>query len=520
MAHRSRNIHERFLRHIWSNQYVIQSNLKTIDGRQVNVLDAGELNFDGGPDFSGALVRIGETTFSGDVEIHRTSKEWLLHQHHNDARYNKVVLHVVLEGDSTRLPTLVLSGRQVPVLVLGKFLTESIRTIWQKTIFDERARRAETIPCYHKNLGIESANLDHWLGKLAGERLEMKLRVFEERLKELAQEQLMTLRETPRTWGEPPLEGFPEEIPPPLKELTQRDFAKKDLWEQLLYEGIMEGLGYSKNRAPFQRLARNVSLKVIEKMGLEDGGIKLDALLFGVAGLLPRIKTLSEESSKEYARQLIHAWNELRRSFRSEVLHATDWQFFPTRPVNFPSIRIAAASALIPKFFYGDILRVIVQTIKSSEMNPEKVEILRNVLRVSPSEFWLSHYNFDESSEKPTNALGNSRSKDVIINTVLPVALLYARIFRDSAVREGTLSLFETMSASAENFVTRRMESQLLKNRLKLNSASRQQAVIQLYKYYCEKQRCSECDVGKAVFGEVRKISPILASVVSKSYNK
>ncbi|MBI3006591.1 MAG: DUF2851 family protein [Ignavibacteriales bacterium] len=477
-----------------------KAQLQTTDGRPVDVLSPGELNLDGGPDFSNARVRIGSKTYFGDVEIHRTVKEWTQHLHQQDPYYNKVILHVVLEREDKKLTTLVMTGRKIPVLVLGPFLAESIRSLWQKAIADERARRFEAIPCHQKNDSVTAENLEHWLGKLAAERLEMKLRAFEERLKELAHVRLSALRETPRTWGEPPLEGFPEEIPPPLKELTQKDFAKKDIWEQLLYEGIMEGLGYSKNRAPFQQLAKNVSLKVVEKMGLDEGGIKLEALLFGASGLLPKVKTLSEEPSREYARGLIEAWNDIRRLFRSEVLHAADWQFFPTRPVNFPTVRLAAASALIPKFFYGDILRVIVQTIKSSEKNAEKSEILHNIFRVPVGDFWLRHYHFDDPADKPINPLGLARSKDIIINTILPVALLYARIFRDAEVREGTLSLFDAMSASTDNSLTRLMETQLLKGRVPLNSAARQQAAIQLKKYYCERKRCSECDVGKAVF--------------------
>ena len=502
MTHRSRNIHERFLRHIWSNQYLSHTQLQTVDGRNVNVLSPGDLNLDGGPDFSNARVKIGEKTYLGDVEIHRTVHEWNQHLHQEDQRYNKVILHVVLEREGEKVPTLVMSGRKVPVLVLGPFLAESLRALWQRAILDERARKSQTIPCYSKNSNLNPASLEQWLSRLAVERLEMKLRSFEERLKELAQERFLTLRESPRTWGEPPLEGFPEEIPPPIKELTQKDFAKKEIWEQLLYEGIMEGLGYAKNRAPFHRLAKIVTLKTVEKLGLEEGGIQLEALLFGVAGLLPRIKTLTEECSREYSRKLIHAWNELRRTYRSEILYAADWQFFPTRPANFPTVRIAAASALIPKFFYGDILRVVVQTIKSSEKNSEKEQILRNIFRVTVNDYWTSHYHFNDPAETQINPLGSMRCKEIIVNTVLPIALLYARIFRDSEVREGTLRLFEVLSPSAENALTRIMETQLIRGKVSLNSASMQQAVLQLNKYYCSRRRCSDCEVGKVVFSE------------------
>lgn len=494
------NIHEKFLRHVWSSQYLVQSRLTTSDGRPVEILDVGKMNFDSGPDFLDATVKIGTKTFVGDVEIHRSSEAWMLHQHHNDPRYNKVVLHVVLEKNGEKELPRVNSGRKIPVLVLAPFLSESIRHVWRKTISQERERLREFIKCHEKNSNVEPVELHRWLDRLAIERLELKLRKFEERLKELARERSMALRETPRTWGEPPLEGFPEEIPPPLKELTQRDFAKKDIWEQLLYEGFMEGLGYSKNRKPFVKLAQSVTLQTVKKLHLDEGGTKLEALLFGVAGLIPKVKSLKNETSKQYARELIKAWQETRNSYRSETLHSADWQFFPTRPMNFPTIRIAAASAIIPKFFYGDVLRVIVQTVKSSDENSKKLEVLRNIFRVEAHPFWSGHYSFDEPASKPVNPLGTMRINDVIINTVLPVSLLYARIFRDCAVREGAASLFDAMPPLADNTFTRLMQKQLIKDRLQLNSASKQQAVIQLYKYYCSQGRCAECAIGKSVF--------------------
>jgi hypothetical protein len=44
------------------------------------------------------------------------------------------------------------------------------------------------------------------------------------------------------------------------------------------------------------------------------------------------------------------------------------------------------------------------------------------------------------------------------------------------------------------------MQQQLLKGRLALDSPGRQQAAIQLYKFYCTEGRCHECDIGKLVF--------------------
>lgn len=498
MNRRTHNIHERFLRHIWSKQYLI-SNLQTAGGKTLKVLDVGQLNSDGGPDFRNAKIKIDGVTYSGDVEIHRTVVEWFQHQHQEDPRYNKVILHVVLETTGEITPTIVYSGRYIPVLVLGKFLSDSIHTIWQKAILDERAKKLETIQCFNKNNILTSEALDHWLVKLSVERLELKLRRFEERLKQLAQERRMAIREWQRSYGDLPLEGEHNEIPLPFLDLSQKDFSNKELWEQLLYEGVMEGLGYSKNREPFLRLAENMTLKIISNIGMPVSDATIESLLFGAGNLLPKSKSLKEKEARQYVSKLRKRWKELRPQYHGEFLHSADWQFFPTRPSNFPTIRIAAASYLIKEFLENDVFRGIIQALKAQASSAEKERRLIQIFNIETNDFWKHHYGFNKRATTNINALGVSRVREIIINAVLPIALLYARIFKDKIVREGVLDVYQSLTASENNSIIRLMENQLLKKRLPLKSVSRQQALIQLYKYYCAEGLCSDCDLSAAL---------------------
>jgi hypothetical protein len=307
----------------------------------------------------------------------------------------------------------------------------------------------------------------------------------------------MMVWERQRPYGEPLLEGEHNEIPPPLSELTQKDFSQKELWEQVLYEGVMEGLGYSKNREPFVRLAQSVTLKMIGDLRVESGGDRIQALLFGAAGLIPKLNSLKEKESREYVRRLAREWKVLKPSFHSEILHVADWQFFPTRPLNFPTLRIAAACALINRFFFDDLFRQIIQIIKTNSSEGEKDRELIRLFTIETNDFWKHYYNFDEAAQKKVIALGTMRIREIIINAVLPVALLYARIFKDITVRESALQLYLSLPATENNSITRLMEQQLLKGRHPQEHVSHQQAVIQLYKYYCLEGRCADCELGQ-----------------------
>jgi hypothetical protein len=90
----------------------------------------------------------------------------------------------------------------------------------------------------------------------------------------------------------------------------------------------------------------------------------------------------------------------------------------------------------------------------------------------------------------------------MIINTVVPLALLYARVFKDRLVRERVLEMFDVIPASSTNSVTRLMQRQLVRKKVSLGGAGAQQGLLQLYKFYCSEDLCTECDIGALVFKE------------------
>jgi hypothetical protein len=498
MNHHTRTIHERFLRHIWNRQY-LKTKLETQEKKSLQVIQVGQPNRDSGPDFLNAKIKIAGVTYSGDVEIHRTIFDWLQHRHQEDPRYNKVILHVVLEPFTAGPITICQSGRAIPVLVLGSFLSESIYSVWQKVILDERMSKLHTIPCFKNNHSVSVDVILQWLSKLAFERIELKLRRFEERLKQLAHEKRMTVRERSHSYGEPLFEGNLDEIPPPLPELTQIDLSKKGLWDQILYEGILEGLGYSKNRKPFLNLASSLMLEKFTKWKIEKDDETIEALVFGVAGLIPTISSIKDKDSRTYVRKLSHRWKKLKPTLHSEILHSADWQFFPTRPTNFPTLRLSAASAIIRKFLYEDFFRSIIQIIKSDDSGILKERRLIEIFQVESNEFWKHHYNFNESSSRSVTALGKQRIREILVNAVFPITLLYARTFKDIRVREETLCIYYAMQAFEDNSIVRFMKKQLVKERFPVNNLSTQQALIQLFKLYCSDSRCDLCQLQVAI---------------------
>jgi hypothetical protein len=496
------HIPERFLRQLWKHQLFEKNNLQTSDGRTVEVLSPGRLNPDSGPDFLDARLRIAGVLYSGNVELHRAADDWTGHGHQRDPLYNGVVLHVVLHAPPACVVQRTKNRRGIPLLVLERHLRSSYHHLWGAMIERERAERTFELPCAGNASSVDGETIKQWLSRLALERVELKIRRFDERLKELVTEERFRIAEPQSRYDDPPFGLNPDELPPPVPVFSQRDFTKLVLWEQILYEGVLQGLGYSKNQDAMLKLARNLQLITLRRSITgkhdEEAVSLAEALLFHASGLLSSPMTAFDEPSREQVRRYRALVKEIHPVYLGETLHRTEWKFFRLRPENFPTVRIAGAARIFARLTRQEMFREIIRDLKNESLSsPAAYRAVRALLLVPAEGYWSEHYRFGEKSTTVIRQLiGSSRADDIIVNTIIPVCLLYARIFRDGALRRRVLSLFEQSPAAPPNAILSSMEPHLRKHSVVVDGAFLQQGVIQLYKQYCTEQRCSECSFG------------------------
>src|SRR5437867_8826346 len=91
---------ERLLQFIWQFQYFNKSELTTSSGETLQIIFPGQYNTNQGPDFSEAKIKIGTTTWAGNIELHFKTSDWKKHDHHKDENYKNVILHVVWENEA------------------------------------------------------------------------------------------------------------------------------------------------------------------------------------------------------------------------------------------------------------------------------------------------------------------------------------------------------------------------------------------------------------------------------------
>jgi hypothetical protein len=281
---------EEFLHHIWKFKLFDQQNLRTTSGEVVEILKAGVHNFDAGPDFFNAQLKVGETLWAGNVEIHINASDWKRHFHQQDKAYNNIVLHIVYNADE---PIYRASGEAIPTIEIKERIDKKL---YQNYL--NFKSNTDWIPCEKQIAEVPSIIINSTLDKLLLERLERKAQSIADSLK-----------------------------------------LNNNNWEETFYQYLARNFGFKTNAMPFELLAKSLSLLVLAKH--KSSLLQIEAMLFGQAGML------NEHLEDKYPQALQNEYVFLKQKFQLNPVDTHLWKFLRLRPVNFPSVRIAQFANLI-----------------------------------------------------------------------------------------------------------------------------------------------------------------------------
>lgn len=290
---------ESLLYYIWQHRLFNAEGLQTVEGEPVVVEQVGQRNVNSGPDFTQARLRIGDTKWAGNVELHVKASDWYKHRHQHDGNYSNLILHVVLENDLNQAqlpqaPTLVLDGR-IPGLLLNRYQHLMAEKTW--------------IPCAKLLSSVDSFVFNSQLERLLIERLENK-----------------------------------------TGDTLKRLEMNHNNWEETMYQLMARAFGLKVNTDNFDLLARALPLQVLGKH--KNSLFQLEALLFGQAGML------EGDFMEDYPISLKKEFQFLRKKHNLQPMEGRLWKFMRMRPAGFPTIRLAQFAMLLhrSKHLFSQIL--------------------------------------------------------------------------------------------------------------------------------------------------------------------
>ncbi len=424
---------EKFLYHIWDEGH-LQQDLKTVSGKALRIIYPGQFNRNRGPDFSNVTMILDGETLHGDVEIHLNTYDWIGHKHYEDPYYNGVVLHAVFRHSGNSALTVKQNAGTAEILELQDQLSEDIGKLMEQ----------------HEDVAVGShPRFCDLLSAVELPRLESILHY----------------------WG---LRRFHN------KEKRFNAGLLAASFDQILYEGIMEALGYDKNKLNMLRLAQMLPLSSIadwQKQGLTE--LQLLAIMVVSPGLL-------ERSSKQLPESFVDL---LRHSYEEQPFWARDiaidWQLFRVRPGNHPIHRLVSFVPLLCKALPSGLLNFFREKLLLHDTDT------RGGMKALKLLFSGSVLPGTESFPAP----GESVLRNITLNVLLPVFHLFADKLGNATESDKLEAAYISFPGLPENYITRFMCVHISGSHHKyVNSrAILQQGLIELYYRYCQYHFCAEC---------------------------
>ncbi|MBZ9729789.1 DUF2851 family protein [Salegentibacter sp. JZCK2] len=301
---------EDFLHYLWKYKKFDFTNAETTQGEKVLLIDSGTHNFNSGPDFFNARLKIGEQVWAGNVELHIKASDWYFHQHEKDRNYDNVILHVVWEDDvEVQRP----DKSQIPALSLKNLVDKNLIKRYRQLF----ASSQNWINCEKNFKDIDDFTLRHWQERLYLERLEEKSVLILDLLGKSGND-----------------------------------------WEAVLFQLLAKNFGLNLNGDAFLSMAQSLDFTIVQKAS--QNNLQLEALLFGQCGLLEKQLNIS------YFNQLKQEYSYLQHKYNLDNTGIIRPKYFRLRPDNFPNIRLSQLASLY--FIHQNLFSVLIASKSLDEV--------------------------------------------------------------------------------------------------------------------------------------------------------
>lgn len=433
-------LRERHLHALWAEQKWLKP-LKTASGSSIEVVSPGIWNSGAGPDFLKAELKMDGNTVRGDIEIHLKDESWAQHGHNSDPRYNDVILHLSLYGESA------------PQTITKENGTSPSQAYLENALIvpPEQLVLLIDLDLYPYKEFLGSGTCAQTL------------------FQELNAGAIETFFHEAALWRS-------------SKKYEQLNFYVDDSAE-ILIAGVCQALGFKQNSAAFLQLYRYV-----QRLNIEDEKVML-ATLMKLTGFF------GEKYQKLWGNDLYYQELALlgeQETFRFPL------SFQQIRPLNHPLRRLVYLSK-----FLTDPRRYFIQTELMSLWDAaETLEPVAgfskkmNALIPSYTDSYFENRFFfgDATSKKRLGLIGEETKNEILLNSFIPFLQNTMKQSADQIKISVLVKSFPHRATGKYNYLTHRFFGQTEKNKI-LARGDLQQGAYQLHKDFCQhyESSCTGC---------------------------
>ncbi len=415
--------------------------IKLSAAHRLQILNAGRLNRQRGPDIRHAKFILDGMVYQGDVEFHLTLADWYNHGHHLDVVYADVLLHLIAYGEATAVRHQI-SGGTIPTYILPAPLL--------------------------KNVGLYGSQ-----NCTAGEKKIVEIR-----------DVLLSMA----------LQRFE------FKVSAYRSALEYRFPEVVFYDRFFDALGFPSNRFPFRQLAQKMPLALVRQFldSPENSLMSLTAVYFGLAGFL------SNGNTDKFGVALVSEYERRRCVLQAAPVSADNWNLYFVRAQNHPHFRLAAWIETIRKYHPHFLLQIIEDILRQRSDFPRLQNHLFDIFDIEAAGYWKDHFALNKPFKHRKNLgyWGADRITEIIINVILPLIVALAEKEGSYGFVAYLKQFYLWIPADIQyGLISRNMPWYRLYQEV-LPAPALFQALLYLNENYCSHFNCSECPLGRRAFAD------------------
>ena len=283
-------MNENLLQFIWQNRFIRTGPYHTTEGILLEIINPGIHNFNQGPDFLNARIKLAETEWAGNIELHVQSSDWYKHHHEKDPNFKNIILHVVWIDDINIVGQ---PGIGIPTFCIQPYVSNFLLNKYASLMLDYPFAK----PCYSYLPAMSQLKWLAWKERLVLERLEKKTKKICQYLKEANQD-----------------------------------------WETITWWLLASNFGLKVNEHLFESMARSIPLRILANHRNQIQ--QLESILMGQCNLL------NQPFEEHYPKMLQKEYRYLKNKYRLQNIIAQP-AFLRMRPASFPTLRLAQLAKMI-----------------------------------------------------------------------------------------------------------------------------------------------------------------------------
>lgn len=447
---------ERLISALWFDQQLDHENLKTANGRRIEVVSPGRWNSGPGPDFKEAALRLnGRSISTGDIEVEVFSSDWRRHGHADNEDFDDVILKVCMWNDEP-------SSMRSPIPVLELF----------PYVVDLRFLSPETLDKYP----YCSATLKgRCRGLVEEKQLEKALAFIESAGDSRIDGKAARLARMARTFG----------------------------YDQTLFIGLMEAMGYSENKRQMNQIAHKVPLSLIRQLTgsaqLQNRQPLILALFYTYCGVF-------EEGYGE-TNDYLDGLRSLAETNAPAAAGPEELVFSRTRPLNNPLRRLVAVSHILDRInglkLFDFFISLLGKVDEPSEENARAaLKRISGFFTSVRDPFWDTRLTFKSGEGSKRYALtGGNLALTITANVLIPLMLAWARQKQWWNLETFLHQMLSQANGLPHNRKTRFTCARLFGGDLTTPAFARNarvhQGLIQVYEDFCKhlRKECPDCEL-------------------------